>query len=126
MLTGHLGFAVGTHYCGGFAVETQMMLGHRHLDCGMEDMDNECERNSNTETHFEKIPCCENDYLSLEVENEFKPSVEQSNLNVEFVAAFVISYMASLSTDQGNPQYTIYEPPLVTRDISVLHQVFII
>lgn len=126
MLTSHLGFAVGTHYCGGIAVEAKLMIGHEHLDCGMAGMDNECENKSEGKTYLDKIPCCENDYLSVEVEDEYKLSVERTTVNFDFVAAFVVSYLDVFSVDQENPQLTEYDPPLVTEDIPILHQVFII
>ena len=126
MLTSHLGFSVGTHYCMGHAVESKLMIGHEHLDCGMGDMDKGCERKSDKETHLDKKPCCENEYLSIDVEDEFKPSVEHSLPNLDFVAAFVVSYLDLFSTDQELPQYSVYDPSLVTWDISILHQVFLI
>ena len=126
MLTSHVGFAVGTHFCGGLAVEAKLMIGHEHLDCGMADMDKECEGNSDGKSHLDKMPCCENEYLNIEVEDEFKPSVDQTALNFDFVAAFVVSYLEIFSSDQENPRYTAYDPPLVTQDIPILHQVFII
>ncbi|MEP0985689.1 hypothetical protein [Ekhidna sp.] len=126
MLTSHLGFAVGTHFCGGLAVEAKLMIGHEHLDCGMADMDKECEGKSDGKTYLDKMPCCENEYLSIEVENEFKPIVEQNALNFEFVAAFAVSYLDVFSVDEVNLQLTNYDPPQIAEDISILHQVFII
>ena len=126
MLTSHLGFAVGTHFCGGLAVEAKLMIGHEHLDCGMADMDKECESKSDAKSYLDTMPCCENEYLSIEVEDEFKPGVEQSALNFEFVAAFVVSYLDAFSVVGMNHQLTNYDPPLVTEDISTLHQIFII
>ena len=126
MLTSHVGFAVGTHFCGRLAVEVKLMIGHEHLDCGMADMDKECEGKSDEKSHLDKMPCCENEYLNIEVEDEFKPSVDQTALNFDFVAAFVVSYLEIFSSDQENPRYTAYDPPLVTQDIPILHQVFII
>ena len=125
MLTSHLGFAVGTHYCGGHAVESKLMLGHSHMDCGMGDMDKDCERKTDSKTYLDKVPCCENEYLSMEVEDEFKPGLEQSKVSVDFVASFVITFLDRF-LDQEEPQYSDYDPPLVTRDISILHQVFLI
>lgn len=126
LLTSHLGFAVGTHFCGGLAVKAKLMIGHEHLDCGMADMDKECEGKSDGKTYLDKMPCCENEYFSIEVEDEFTPSVEQNALNFDFVAIFVVSYLDVFSGDELNPQDAEYNPPLVTEDISTLHQVFII
>ncbi len=126
MLTSHFGFAIGTHFCGGLAVEAKLMVGHVHLDCGMADMDNESEGKSDEVPYFDEKSCCENEYLNIEVKGEFKKSVEQSNLNVGFVAAFFISYLEVFLTDLDNSQYTDYDPPLLTEDIPVLQQIFII
>lgn len=125
LITSHLGIAVGTHYCSGLAVETKAMLGHQHLDCGMGDMDSDCE-GSESETHVDKMPCCENDYLSIPVEDEFRPTFDQSKIDVDFVAAFIVSYLEVFSVNAETSHFTQYDPPLVTRDISTLHQVFII
>ena len=126
MLTSHLGFAVGTHYCRGLAVETKVMIGHEHLDCGMAYMDKDCEGKSDGKTHLDKMPCCNNEYASFDIEDEFKPIVEHKAPSIQFVAAFVVSYVDVFSVDEVNPQNTDYDPPLVTRDIPSLHQVFII
>jgi len=120
-----LGIALGIHYCGGLAVETRAMIGQQHLDCGMGDMDRDCE-GSESNTHFDKMPCCENDYLSIPVEDEFKPALDQSKVNIDFVAAFIISYLELFSDSVRETKFFQYDPPLVTRDISTLHQVFII
>ena len=125
MLTSHLGFAVGTHFCGGLAVEAKLMIGHEHLDCGMADMDKDCEGKSDGKTHLDKMPCCNNEYTSFDLEDEFKPTLEQSTLNFEFVAVLVVSYLDVISVDEVSPQITEYDPPLVTEHISILHQVFI-
>lgn len=126
MLGSHLGFAIGTHLCGGIAMESKVMMGHTHLDCGMGDMDKGCERKSDGKDTIEKMPCCENEYLSLEIDNELKPKVSAPSVNLDFVVAFFTSYAIIFSSSESTPQYTHYDPPLVTRDISILHQVFII
>lgn len=126
MLCSHLGFAIGTHHCGGVAVESRIMLGHVHLDCGMADMEKDCERRPGATSNVQKMPCCENEYLSLEIDNELKPKVAAAAVNLDFIAAFVASYAISFSSTDNTTQYAHYDPPLVTRDISILHQVFII
>ncbi len=101
------------------------MIGHQHMDCGMGDMDSGCE-SSGSETQVDKMPCCENDYLSIPVEDEFRPTFDQSKIDVDFVAAFIVSYLEVFSANAETKHFTQYDPPLVTRDISTLHQVFII
>ena len=129
ILFSQFGLAVGTHYCEGLFVKTKLMIGHAHLDCddmSMGDMAKDCDRKSGPETHLDKKSCCENEYLSIDVENEFKLSIEQRAINLDFVAILAISYIDLFSADQEKPQYSAYNPPLVTKDISILHQVFLI
>ena len=126
MLTGHLGFAVGTHYCMGIAVESKLMLSHEHMDCGMGEMDGDLEHEGESEAHLSKIPCCEDQYQNIDLEDDYKPVVGQSTLDLDFVAAFVISHIDLFFADQATPQFATYDPPPVTKDIPVLHQVFLI
>lgn len=122
-----MGFAVATHFCGGLAVESKVVLGHETLDCGMANMDKGCKSDSPSGTHLKKKPCCENEYHSLDVEDDFKPTIVQSMVNVEFVAAFIVTFLhLPLSSTYEAPQYANYSPPLIDQDIPVLHQVFLI
>ncbi|WP_084370505.1 HYC_CC_PP family protein [Reichenbachiella faecimaris] len=125
LLAGNSGFSLATHYCSGLAVESKVVLGHKALDCGMANMDKECENDSPIGTHIKKGPCCENTYQSLDIEDDFKPSIVQSSVNVEFVAAFIITFLhLPISSINEEVQYANYSPPLIDQDISVLHQVF--
>lgn len=88
-LVSHLGLAVGTHYCMGMAVKSEIVLGHEHLDCGM-GMDR-------TATHSEQemiaaSPCCQNTYASVDVENDINLQTALDQLNLEFVVAFIHSF----------------------------------
>ena len=123
----HLGFAVGTHFCGGLAVESKLLLGHSHLDCGMSDMDTSCERKSQTKTYLDKIPCCDNEYFSIDVEDNFTPVAKVINFNnLSFVTAYLLSFNEIFSSNLEKPKYTYFPPPRVKRIISTLYQVFLI
>ncbi len=123
-----MGFAVATHYCGGLAVESQIVMGNAVLDCGMANMDQQpCESMPSQKPEIRKKPCCQNEYQSLDVEDDFKQTIVQSTVNVEFVAAFIVSFLqVSLASENEAPQFANYSPPLIDQDISVLHQVFLI
>ncbi|MEQ9442769.1 MAG: hypothetical protein RIG62_27255 [Cyclobacteriaceae bacterium] len=127
LLIGNSGLAVATHYCGGLAVKSQSVLGHAELNCGMSDRDKDCETSSSKEEHTKKKPCCEDEFQSLELEDEFKPQVIGSSLHSEFVAAFVITFISSPNASKADKaQYINYSPPLIERDIPVLVQSFLI
>ena len=116
---------MATHYCGGLAVKTKLVLGNAMIDCGMK-MEKECESKESKDLTLTKSPCCQNEYQSLDVEDDFKPNFVQT-LNVDFVAAFVVAFFyLPLTSTEEKPQYANYSPPLIDQDRSVLHQVFLI
>lgn len=127
MLVGNSGFAVVTHYCGGKAVDSKIVIGHGELHCGMPDMKGDCKNESSTENHFKKKPCCENEYQSLDLEDEFQPQVIDSSINLEFVAAFFMTLIGrTYNSENDKAEYLNYFPPLIERDITVLVQSFLI
>ncbi|MGB3467114.1 MAG: hypothetical protein WBA74_17670 [Cyclobacteriaceae bacterium] len=126
LLSTNLGFAVATHYCGGMAVKTQLVLGHEVLDCGMASINKSCKK-SIEGTYLNNKPCCQNVHQSIDTEDDFKPTIIQSTVNVEFVAAFIVTFLhLPISSVNEESQYANYSPPLIDQDISVLHQVFLI
>ena len=127
MLIGNSGLAIATHYCGGFAVKSQIVVGHTELNCGMSNMDKSCETDSSKEGYIKKKPCCANEFQSLELEDEFQPPVIESSLNLKFVAAFVITFTNSTNASKAvKAGHKNYSPPLIERDIPVLIQSFLI
>lgn len=127
LLTSNLSLAIGTHYCGGLSVKTEVMLGHEHLDCGMAGMD-ESQNDQDDLIRFEKAPCCQNEYTSVEVAHDFKvPSQPSKTLNFEFIAAFATVFLNPLLPAAANCySFQHYPPPLPDRDIQVLFQTFLI
>jgi hypothetical protein len=136
VLFSNMGLAIATHYCGGMAVESKLMLGHEPLDCGMTDMDmatvdmgnmdeQPCQSEQTHAIQLKKTPCCENEYQSLDVEGDYELKVVQPSLNLEFVAVFAVSFLRiAFPTEIPSPQYANYSPPLIDQDIAILYQVF--
>lgn len=126
LLLSNVGIIMATHLCGGEPIMSQMMLGSGKLDCGMPDMDTDCE--SEKGIHYKTNPCCENHYQSLEVEDDYHQSnIVQLNINIDFAIALVHTFLnIELFSEDDKPQYANYSPPLLLRDITVLNQVFII
>ena len=124
LLTSNIGLAMVTHYCGGQAVKSQLMIGHGNLGCGMSDMEMATEHNSK-EKSLEYSGCCEDQYQSFEIEDDF--NLLQLSLNLDFVTAFVHSFLdVVLLSEEEHPQHAHYSPPVLFRDIPILNQVFII
>ncbi len=130
LLASHMSLAVGTHFCGGEAIETKIMLGDAQLDCGMPDMEEPCEdsEKSNThEVHFENVPCCENEYQTFQVTGEFVKNVAPQSFSIDFASGFIYANpdvdLFPKLTHQFNAEYI--SPPL-EKDIQVLFQAFLI
>ena len=125
LLTSNIGLAMATHFCSGEAVKTEIVLGHGHLDCGMSGMDRGAE--PNTEKGPKSKNCCENDYQTIEIEDDYHSSFAPLLFNLDFVVALAHTFLniAPVAETEKSP-YAHYSPPLLLRDLSVLNQVFII
>ena len=88
----------------------------------MERMDDSCE----SET-LAKKPCCENHLISLEVENDFQPSLIQPEIDVNLDFTFVFTFIKLLNSNvEQKIAYTGYSPPLRIIEAQVLFQTFLI
>ena len=123
MLLGNVGFTYGTHFCMGMAVNSELMLGHEHMDCGM-GMD-ESTPMDNDQTLLSPPPCCDNQYVSIETDDTFTKSISDNLLNT-FLAVTVATVLYTIDTDYllEEPIANDTSPPLLKQDITVLHQVF--
>jgi hypothetical protein len=126
-LAGHSGFAMATHYCGGLVMATQIVVGHIQLHCGMSNMVKDCDTDVSEKNHNKKKPCCENEYQSLDQEDEFQPQVMYSSISLEFVPDFFNTLIErSYALENDKVAYSNYSPPLIEGDIQVLVQSFLI
>ena len=130
LLTSHMYLAVGTHYCSGEAVETKILLGKTHLGCNMPEMEEPfdySEKTNKNRAAFDKLPCCENEYQTAQVTNEFLKDLAGRPINSEFAAAFIYTTLNldlfSKSTYQFYPEYI---SPSLEKDIQVFFQTFLI
>lgn len=122
-----MGFAVATHYCGGQAVKSKLVLGNGTIDCGMKDTGNRCESHAEKST-INKKSCCENHYLSAGADENLKPSIEEIKINANFVYAFTYILIQLLypESEQDIAFNNYSPPPPRNRDVSVLFQTFLI
>ncbi len=126
-MTGQSGLAMATHYCGGMEVESRIVVGHTELHCGMSNMERYCSTNLSKGNHFKNKPCCENEFQSFDLEDEFQHQVIEISVNLEFVAVFFITIAyRTYSTENDKEVYLNYFPPPLERNILVLVQSFLI
>ena len=130
LLASSTGVTLATHYCGGMAVESQLMLGLAGLDCGMNDMDKDtgCKNQSEDSiSHLKAENCCENHYVSIDSEDTVITQLVLHSPDFKFFVAFAFTYLGlQLSEVDHNTPYLNYSPPLLAQDIPVLYQSFLL
>ena len=121
---------IGAHFCGGKVVETKVLFGETHLACEMPVMEEPCddyEKANKSEVNFDKLPCCENEYQTIQLTSEFVKEAAQLSFNVDFAVAFVYTTLKlDLFPNSTHQFYTEYNPPPLEKDIQVLFQTFLI
>jgi hypothetical protein len=128
---------IGTHFCGGEAVETKILFGETHLGCEMPDMAETCDIPGEScdvshghlaqDIYFDKVTCCENVYQTFQVTNEFVNDVTPPFLHVNVAVAFIYTTLNLDLFSKSTPQfYTEYNPPPLEKDLLILFQTFLI
>jgi len=130
LLASHINLTIGTHFCGGEAIETKVILGQMHLGCDMPDMDesfNDFEKYNNHDFSFNNVPCCENKYQTVQVTDEYLKDKAPLSFNVDFAVAFIYKTLnLDLFSRSTHKFYTNYAPPPLEKDIQILFQTFLI
>ncbi len=125
MMLGHVGITYGTHFCMGLPMMSELMIGHEPMDCGMGSMDDVIHQQEGV--NFSIPDCCDNEYICIELDEVFSKSIP-----LELVAPVVSSFSApvlytiDLDFNIDQPIPVDISPPLPPRDVTTLHQVFII
>ncbi len=119
-----VGFGVNTHFCYGKAIKSDVQLTQHKLSCGMK-----IATSSTCATHgtaIKKKNCCENHFNAFQVDDDFQLVNVEVNLHPVFVATFFYSFLLPEVAVEKQPSFLAYNPPLVQRDLPVLHQSFLI
>lgn len=115
-------FTIEKHLCGGEIADVSF-TGNLER-CLMPGTD----QDDNHETSLHTMPCCQDIVETIESSNDELTVIKELDVRQqEFVQAFIYSY---LNLFEGLAQNAVpfkdYEPPLVTKDIQVLHDTFLI
>lgn len=128
MFLSNFGFALGTHFCGGKAVESKLVLQHNDLHCGMDLSTLECD-DHNAKGEFVKNKCCNNDFLDLDTDDNFNLS-SSHNLEIQplQILTLVSIFLDAIWSNSTDDQFTVYRDPHIPikNCIQSLYQVFII
>ncbi|UII21361.1 HYC_CC_PP family protein [Fulvivirga ligni] len=127
MLMASTGVTLATHYCGGHAMSSEVMLGQHELGCGMQ-MDMKCSASSPLETIGKPIKkCCDNEYQTVSADDSVISKVAFDGINLQFLVAFSYTHfnLQPVNADVEYPQ-TIDPPPLLDQDLHILNQSFLL
>jgi len=124
---GNIGLTFGTHYCGGQAVLTEIILGNGDLSCGMPDLGSSCESIPQGLSVSEK-GCCENQYVTVDIEGDFDSSLKHPTLEAKFVfaIAYTILDLHYAENEHKIAYFDYLPPPPLEQDVQTLLQTFLI
>lgn len=128
ILMSNLGLTVATHYCGGHAVESGLLMGGGDFDCGMEGGDTEHRVVDENCAHFTAESCCENLHQTIQTDNTLQIDLPAPEFHAPTVAEFVVySFLFFEPVTAGEiAPFRIFPPPLPGRDVQILFQTFLI
>jgi hypothetical protein len=114
-------FTVEKHLCGG-EIADYSFVGNLER-CEMANFDH-----NTSETSLNQIPCCQDIVETINSSNNELTVVKEIDVEqLQFITTFVYTYTNRF---EGFEQHVIafkdYLPPLITRDISVLYDIFLI
>lgn len=123
LLLVNMSLTFSTHYCGGEAVETSISLGKADVGCGMEvTSTDDCD--SPTDGVISKN-CCSNEHYTLSIDEDYKENTAQEISAFKTIVAAPVEVNSNFFiAPKSSNRFVAYPPPLVKRDITVMHQVF--
>ena len=124
LLISNTGITYAQHFCGGHQMMAKVTIGQERLSCGMAPVKDLCDESHQSDTHS----CCDNRYTQV----AFDDTVEQPVLEFQLTPVFdvdnnaIISSVSEILTLQKEVVYTIYNPPPLIKDFSILFDTFLI
>jgi hypothetical protein len=119
ILSGSMNISLAKHYCGGKLKEAGLTFGQDFKGCGMEN-DEGC-------AEFLTIPCCENHFQELSLEDEYSASFNP-DLKASIIALIPVLYPVFLPFYGNSVKFPFYyhPPDQLTEVFLPLTGVFII
>lgn len=129
-MASHMYLTMGTHFCEGEAVVTKIILGETHLGCGVMEMEESCddsEHSNHNQVCFDKVPCCKNEFQTIQSTDDFVKNATQTVFNIDFAVVFIYTTLNLDLIPKSTHQFYIeYISPPLEKDIPVLFQTFLI
>lgn len=126
ILISSTGITFSTHYCMGRAVDSKIVVGVHELGCGMMDLDVACDTNAEG-TYLMAPTCCDNVYLSIEIEDDYQKVSESISLGTNFLFAFTYTFLFDYKNNNEPPLAHADDlPPPLAQDYQSLYQSYLL
>jgi hypothetical protein len=121
VLFSSFGFTVSSHYCGGEKIKSAIGFVKTDLTCGMKKKPNLCPNKS----HIKSI-CCQNVFEYHNLEDNVKK--ERAEIFVpDFVQTFrQLAVKPLIDVVLKRTYFNDFSPPLIVKNITLVHQTFLI
>jgi len=124
ILISSMGLMFSTHYCMGRAVDSELMVGKHELSCGMMGMDSACET---TGSDTMAAGCCENKFISIVIEDDYKVAKVKFSLESNFIIAFLNTFLLNPFNEvEHTIAHADHPPPPLEQDYQSLYQAFLL
>lgn len=112
-LAGQVNLAWAMHYCGEVLIESELTVYPHSHECCSEEAQADAD-------------CCEDQVSQADSDDYFQKSEIKQSLSPEFVLAYVLTWIGSVDADVEASQGFYYHAEVPTRNLQVLHQIFLI
>ncbi|THD66500.1 hypothetical protein E7Z59_11910 [Robertkochia marina] len=117
-----MSFSINKHYCMDHLVDVSVIFPAD--SCGMDMM-----ATPSTEgEQFDATPCCSEEHIAIEGQDEINTADSLSvEISKTFVTAFAYTFNALYVEEfTERPEYEDYSPPLITKDLPVFYETYLI
>lgn len=124
LLISNTGITYAQHFCGGHQMMAKVTIGQERLSCGMAPVKDLCDDSHQSDTHS----CCNNLYTQVAFDDTVEQPIVEFQLTPPFKAN-TTTFSASvyeILTLQKEVVYSIYNPPPLIKNFSVLFDTFLI
>ena len=124
LLISNTGITYAQHFCGGHQMMAKVTIGQERLSCGMALVKDLCDESHQSDTHS----CCNNLYTQVAFDDTVEQPIVEFQLTPPLKAnttTFSVS-ACEILTLQKEVVYSIYNPPPLIKNFSVLFDTFLI
>ena len=121
ILFSSFGFTVSSHYCGGEKIMSAIGFVKTDLSCGMKKRAASCPNKDEIRTN-----CCQNIFEYYHVEDNIKKEMVEIFVPDFAQLIFPLETQLLLSVALIHTYFNDFSPPLIVKNITIVHQTFLI